>query len=108
MTLNSMWQVFAVGVFGGFLAELLHWWGLRTQGVLPEYADQTLYWVVTGLLIVSGGGVATLYFGPNADGLLALHIGASTPLILQKMVSAAPERPGAKAAGPSVRRFFRW
>lgn len=108
MTLDSMWQVFAVGVFGGFLAELLHWRGLSTQKALPVYSRRLLYWVVTALLILSGGGVALLFFGSHADGLLTLHVGASTPLLLQKMVAAVPDRPGARTAGPSVKRFFRW
>lgn len=113
MTLNSFWTVFVVGMMGGAFAELLHWWNLRQQEVLPVYARRASYWLITILLIAAGGGVAVLYFGSHADGIIVLHIGAGTPLILQKLASSAPEPKGARSAslvscGPSWRRFFRW
>ena len=45
-----------------------------------------------------------LYFGERADGLLALHVGISAPLILQKLASTAAQR-GGKSANPSVTNF---
>mgnify|MGYP000119330111 CR=1 FL=1 len=110
MTLNSTFAVVAVGMAGGVLAELLHWWNLRQHAVLPDYARRPLYWVITSAMVLSGGLVSYLYFGSNADGILALHIGAATPILLQKLVTSLPESGGAKGmrGGTSVRRFFQW
>lgn len=113
MTLDSTWAVFGAGLMGGVCTELLHWWNLRQQEVLPAYAMRPFYWIITGLLILAGGGVAVLYFGSHADGMIVLHVGAGTPLILQKLASSIPEPKGARSAslsvgGPSWRRFFRW
>jgi hypothetical protein len=110
MILTNIWAVFAVGVAGGVVAEVFHWWNLRLQTVLPDYVRRPFYWFLTVLMALLGGLVAILYFGQSADGILALHVGASTPLLLQKFVTSVPERGGAKAlaGGPTVRRFFRW
>ncbi len=111
MVLSSYWSVFLVGLLGGAMAELLHWWNLRLQAVLPEYAKHTRYWAITALMAAAGGLVSLLYFGARADAVLALHIGAATPLLLQKLVTSVPETGGSRAPakiGPTVRSFFRW
>ncbi len=110
MNLTSMWAVFGVGVAGGGVAEVLHWWNLRLQAVLPEYAKSPIYWIITGVMALTGGLVAILYFGSSADGILVLHVGAATPLLIQKLVTSIPEHKGAKSmsSGPTIPRFFRW
>src|SRR5580700_10883585 len=97
MALDNLWVVFLVGTLGGAFAELLHWWNLRQQEVLPAYVKRPFYWIVTVLLMVAGGGMAVLYFGARADGMIVLHVGAGTPLILQKLVTSIPEPKGARA-----------
>tara|TARA_Y100001973_G_C5192178_1_gene331715 strand:- start:2245 stop:2433 length:189 start_codon:yes stop_codon:yes gene_type:complete len=55
----------------------------------------------------AGGLLAMLYFGEQADGLLALHVGLSAPLILQKMATTAALS-GGKSTQPSIANFFHW
>jgi hypothetical protein len=101
-----------VGAAGGAAAEILHWWNLRTARSWPLYARQARYWVLTLLMIAIAGGIARLYFGARANAILTLHIGASTPILLQKFVASVPSSDTKTMAAPpgaaSVGRFFRW
>jgi hypothetical protein len=102
-TLDSGGQVFAVGLLGGVMLELFHWYSLRREGRLPRYATRIFYWIVSGLMAVTGGLLAWLYLGPNTDAVNALYIGLSAPLILQKVTSNVAHVPGAKG-----RRSSEW
>ena len=112
MTVDGDIGVFAIGSVGGVLAEVLHWWNLREAKKLPDYAASPLYWILTALMISSGGLLAWLYFGAHADGIVALHVGLATPLILQKLVTSIPKETGERnivgKPAPSVRNFFTW
>jgi hypothetical protein len=99
VTLTGVWAVVLVGCAGGIAGELLHWRHLYRKGRLPDYARRIGYWGVTFGFIALGGMAAWLYFGERAPGLVAFHVGASTPLLLQKLVSAVPKATGARAAG---------
>jgi hypothetical protein len=63
-------------------------------------------------MILAGGLIAWIYFGARAEAIIAVHIGVSTPLILQKLVTSVPDTKGSKniivTPGPTVRRFFTW
>ena len=108
MALESDLTVFAVGVAGGAANELLHWWGLRENPNLPEYAKRAFYWLVTAGMIALGGALAWLQLGSQADALIAFQIGLAAPMLLQKLMKAAPERTGGMGAPtPSVRDFLR-
>lgn len=112
MVIDGGWAIFGVGCAGGVLAELLHWWGLRQADKLPYYASSIFYWAITVAMVMAGGFIAWLYFGNSAEGIVALHVGISTPLILQKLVTTIPEKAGAKnivlKPAPSLRGFFTW
>lgn len=112
MVIEGAASVFGVGCGGGALAELLHWWGLKQETKLPDYAKSPLYWIITVAMILAGGFVAWLYFGDSAEGVIVLHVGISTPLILQKLVTAVPQPVGARTVvmkpAASVRGFFTW
>jgi len=94
MTLDSELAVFGVGFAGGVANEILHWWGLRENPKLPQYATRPLYWVVTLAMMVLGGGLAWLQLGGHADGLIAFQIGLAAPMVLQKLAKVAPDRTG--------------
>lgn len=106
MPLTSAWQVFAVGTLGGLLLELFHWYALRREARLPDYAYSLFYWTLSALMALVGGILAWIYFGSKADGIVALHVGISSPLILQKLVSTLAQVPGAR--GRSWISFFSW
>jgi hypothetical protein len=108
LSIESAWQVFLAGTAGGCLLELLHWYGLRQNGKLPDYARSPFYWAVTIVMALAGGGLAWLYFGDKADAVVALHVGLSTPLILQKLTTTVAQTPGGKGGGPSLLKFFEW
>jgi len=97
MPLTSAIDVFIAGTFGGFLLELMHWWNLRRRSThFPQYARSPFYWGVTLLMAGAGGLLAVVYFGQQAEALIALHVGLSAPLILQKL-SASMVQPGARS-----------
>lgn len=108
MTLSTYTQVFLAGLAGGCLLEVLHWYAIKKDALFPEYAKTAKYWIATVVMALAGGGLALLYFGSRAEGLVAVHVGLSAPLILQKLASAAFEPKGARNAGASVWAFFRW
>ncbi|WP_133126013.1 hypothetical protein [Pseudohalioglobus lutimaris] len=112
MVLEGAWSVFGLGCAGGIAAEVLHWWNLRQAEKLPIYAKKAFYWSITIVMILLGGFVSWLYFGATAEGIVAFHVGLSTPLLLQKLVASIPEETGARntvlTSSPTLRRFFSW
>lgn len=109
MTLTGTHEVFLVGTLGGALLELIHWWNLRRRNFrFPRYARSPFYWIVTALMMLAGGGVSWLYFGDQAEAMIALHVGISTPLILQKL-SSTMATPGARSGDETtLTDFFSW
>jgi hypothetical protein len=93
MVLNGCWEVFGAGCFGGFLGDFLRWYKLRTLDPkkLPEYIKSPLYWFLTLLMWGIGGLLATAYGTHEVNAILALNIGASAPLIIQRLASNIPE-----------------
>jgi hypothetical protein len=108
MPLTTIWQVFLTGLAGGFLLELMHWYTIRKSGRWPAYGKRPEYWILSALMAVAGGGIAVLYFGARAEGIVALHVGVSAPLILQKFSTTIASTPGAKGLGNGLMSFFDW
>jgi hypothetical protein len=73
------------------LAEFLHCWNLRESLQLLAYSKNPFYWGITAAMILAGGLIAWIYFGARAEAIIAVHIGVSTPLIPQKLVTSAPD-----------------
>jgi hypothetical protein len=108
MVLESDFAVFGVGMSGGAANELLHWWGLRENPNIPDYAKKWFYWLITLAMIVLGGGLSWLQLGARADPLIAFQIGLAAPMLLQKLIQAAPDKAGGMgAARPSLRDFLK-
>src|SRR5262249_31649999 len=106
MTLTTAWQVFFAGLAGGCLLERVHWYAIRKNGRWPTYGKSPQYWIVSAIMAVAGGGLAVLYFGARAEGIVALHIGLSAPLILQKLSTTIGSTPGAKGMSKGIMSFF--
>ena len=87
-------MIIALGIIGGALAELVKWFKLRESPNLPVYIRSALYWIVTIIMILAGGFVAWVYgeIGP-LNALLAINVGASTPLIISGLVKTPPPKP---------------
>jgi hypothetical protein len=68
-----------------------------------------VYWMTTVAMILLGGAMPLLYLEGSASALLCFHLGAATPIILQKLVAYAPSLVGRQGSdGVSIQNFFRW
>jgi hypothetical protein len=90
MQIQGFWQVFLVGAFGGSLVELLRWYKLKESASLPDYASRRMYWVLTVLMILAGGGLAALYGLGPINAVTVANLGASAPALIGAL--AAPPR----------------
>jgi hypothetical protein len=111
MVLDQLWQQVAFAVLGGVGGEVLHWYMLsRKPAGSARFARRKGYWVWTVGMIGLGGLMPVLYISGSASGLLCFHLGAATPILLQKLISAAPEVvvPQGAADGASLRQFLSW
>ena len=82
------------GLLGGCSAELLRWFRIRDQlhrGV-PDWAKSLAYWVVTVLMILSGGALVLMYeySGTSLTPALAANVGAAAPLVLSSLSANLP------------------
>ena len=111
MQLTELWQQVLVAFVGGAAGELLHWYLLSRQpaGTKP-YSARAAYWVTTLGMIALGALMPLLYLSGPANALLCFHLGAATPILLQKLVSTIPNIANAQgvAGQPTLRDFFRW
>jgi hypothetical protein len=58
-------------------------------------------------MVLLGGLMPLLYLKGTASSILCFHLGAATPILLQKMVVAAPSIVNPQGL-PGFRDFFRW
>jgi len=110
MVLETLQSQVAMALVGGVAAELFHWYALaRRPGVIAKYRLKVVYWVTTIGMILLGGLMPFLYIEGPASALLCVHLGAATPIILQKLVTAIPASTVEQGPGDtSIRDFFRW
>ena len=81
LILNGFWQVYGAGTFGAFLSELYMLYQDRRKR-RKQYTPSE--WVVTTLMVLASGVITALYGVVNVSALLAVQIGASTPLIISR------------------------
>lgn len=86
-------EAISYGIGGGTLAEIRSFYNLRQEERLPKWIKSPFYWVITLLMIISGGGVAMIYLksGININEIMAIHLGASSPLILNSLTKEKPK-----------------
>jgi hypothetical protein len=110
MVLESLLGQIAAALLGGSSAELLHWYALaRKPGARAKYGARPLYWATTMGMILLGGAMPILYVQGAASALLCFHLGAATPVIVQKLIAAAPSATSHQGpAETSLQDFFRW
>ena len=111
MQLSELWQQILVGFIGGAAGELLHWYLLsrKPEGIKP-YSARTAYWITTLGMTALGALMPVLYLAGPASALLCFHLGAATPILLQKLVSTIPNIANVQGGSgqPNMREFFRW
>lgn len=85
MIVSGFLNTFLLGIFGGFLGELIKWYSLRESKNLPDYLKSYHYWVITVLIVISGGILAVLYGTDDKNAMLIVNVGISAPLLLQSL-----------------------
>lgn len=115
MNLNELWQQVVFAVAGGLAAEVLHWYMLSRQPAgAARFVARKGYWLWTLGMIAVGGLMPALYINGSASALLCFHLGAATPLLLQKLVTTIPAianaQGGAAREGSAtrLRDFLTW
>ncbi len=113
MQVTQLWAQCLVGIAGGFACELLHWYSLsRKPGGAKRFSRHAAYWATTAGMVVVAGAMPLLYLQGTASALLCFHLGAATPILLQKLVATAPQLTrgqGVQGADvPTFRQFFGW
>jgi hypothetical protein len=106
MMISGMAPTFALACFGGLLVELLKWYSLRESPNLPAYAKNPVYWAITALMVLAGGGLALLYGTDSKSSLLVVNIGISAPLIIKAFADTKPKTsPQIEDHGPATPGF---
>lgn len=113
MTISELWQQILISIIGGIAAELLHWYTLaRSRKPVEQFAKNSLYWFTSIAMILLGGLMPVLYISGSASALLCFHLGASTPLILAKLISQVPQiqqsQGRKKPTQPEFHDFISW
>lgn len=112
MNLDSLAMQVAVALAGGIAAELLHWYALsRKDGGADAFKAKPIYWVTTLGMVLLGGLMPVLYIQGSASALLCFHLGAATPVIVQKLVANLPAgvaQQNARDNRATLRSFFAW
>jgi hypothetical protein len=87
--MNYLPVVFYWGMFGSVAVEIAR--GclcFDKTGKFPARYSKVSYWAMRVLLALVGGGMAWGYGIDNA--VLALHLGACTPLLLERFANSTP------------------
>ncbi|KPJ48215.1 MAG: hypothetical protein AMJ41_05375 [candidate division Zixibacteria bacterium DG_27] len=84
------WLIFICGMGGSWAVELVNiYYFYEKEKDLPQRYRSFGFWLCRFLLSVIGGGLALAY---NINSLiLAIHIGAATPLIIQQLARTRVE-----------------
>ncbi len=91
------WEIFIWGLLGGLGAEAIVIYDIFHQkpSVFPWWIKSKKYYIIASIMILFGGAIALAYSrsGATLNAILSLQIGASTPIILRKLIDASSERP---------------
>lgn len=92
VNLMPMSQGFLWGLLGGALPEVYGLYNMRQDfhSKKPRWISSRFYWAMTFVMVMLGGGTVVfyLYSGTNVSPLLAIHIGAATPILIGNLAKA--------------------
>jgi len=89
----NQWAVFGLGAVGGGLLEFatVNKYRLLPAEFWPRHFRRCGYWIIGGIWVFIGGGLAWLYHPSGSYvGLLCVQIGASGPAIVQTILGKTP------------------
>lgn len=88
-------EAFVCGIIGGSIPEIAALYKLRRtkKGEKPEWLSSTFYWAITSVMVLFGGFVPVMYvlLGNNISALVAIHLGAFTPVLLANYQKKEPQ-----------------
>jgi uncharacterized membrane protein len=88
-------EAFFYGIAGGLVPELIALYRMREDfhSNKPGWVNSFFYWIITAVMVLVGGLLALLYknSGIELTPVLALHLGASAPILLNSLLAAAPK-----------------
>jgi hypothetical protein len=88
--MNPTLRIFLFGVVGALAVELLKILTYYETGrPFPVRYKRRGFWFARAILVMIGGAVAVAHEVPTA--ILAIHIGAATPAIIQTFARKPPE-----------------
>ncbi|MGD0959706.1 MAG: hypothetical protein ABSB19_07860 [Methylomonas sp.] len=109
MEISQLWQQAALGALGGVACELLHWYSLaRRPKDFEKFKTGAIYWFTTLGMVGFGALMPVLYLAGTASALLCFHLGAATPILLQKLIASTPTLTQNQGNQSGLREFFRW
>lgn len=110
MLLESLSHQIACAAIGGMAAELFHWYSLaKKHESLQKFRKNIVYWMTTLGMILLGGILPILYLDGPAQALLCFHLGAATPVLIEKLISKVPDVAVAQGnASSSFKEFMDW
>lgn len=109
MIIDELWQQALIGMAGGMMLEVLHWYRLTRKFPNKQFTRSRIYWVSTVSMWGLGAVTPILYSSGSASALLCFHLGASAPLLLQKLTTTPPDIVTQQSsAGFSFRDFCEW
>lgn len=76
---------------------------------MDAFRAKPVYWVTTVAMVLLGGMMPVLYIQGPASALLCFHLGAATPVVVQKLVANLPAgvaQQGAHESRATLRNFF--
>lgn len=94
--MSNLSEMMIWGAFGGSIPELIAIYKLRNfdKANRPDWLKSFFYWSITIVMISIGAGLVYFYksvLNVQVNELLAIHIGASAPIILQGLAQGKPE-----------------
>lgn len=95
----NIWGGFVYGVFGGLVSEIVGLYKFRRFSKLPVWLRLRSYWIITSLMILSGGILVCIYIKSDIEltPILAVNVGISAPLILGRLADEGlPSEPSDK------------
>lgn len=92
--MSDDWRIFLLGLFGSLAVEVVAVVRTYERGRTLSVRYQRPVYLLSRLLLAGAGGVLAWAYHVNND-ILAVHIGASTPLLLEQMVRDPDANPPA-------------
>ena len=103
MIVTGFWPVFLLGCVGGMMIEILRWWKIREEPLRPAYYSSPFYWMITVLMILTGGGLATLYGVEQVHAIAVANLGASAPALMAVLAKPRNSDVSERQLGTEVR-----